>query len=155
MLSANKASRPALAEQKNILCLNSSTQSFVVGLEAAVCFQEQNDSSINFIGRQTWLNIWQVSEDKKTGKTKRDIPGKLCRLVRHVSEWEGREGGERERGHESTVTDHGVYGWLIYCPRLSPAHPNPLGLLPHAAPPRPPASGQDSILTLEALDPQG
>lgn len=26
---------------------------------------------------------------------------------------EEREGGERERGHESTVTEHGICGWLI------------------------------------------
>lgn len=86
----------SLAKQKNTLCQNSSTQSFVVGPEAAVRFQEQNDSSSNFIGKQTWLNIWQISEDKKTGKTKRGIPGKLCRLVRHACEHEGREGGRGE-----------------------------------------------------------
>lgn len=63
----------SLAKQKNTLCQNSSTQSFVVGPEAAVWFQEQNDSSSNFIGKQTWLNIWQISEDKKTGKTERHI----------------------------------------------------------------------------------
>lgn len=89
-------------------------QSFVVGLEAAVGFQEQNDSSINFIGGQTWLKIWQISEDKKTGKTKRGIPGKPCRLERHAYEWEGREGGRGEGEGSREYSDRAWDLWLAY-----------------------------------------
>lgn len=99
-------------------------QSFVVGLEAGVGFQEQKDSSINFIGRQTCLNIWQISEDKKTGKTKRGIPGKSCRLVRHAYEWEGREGGRGEGSRE--YSDRAWDLWLAYImPKALTSLPQP------------------------------
>lgn len=102
-----------------------------------MCFQEQDDSSINFRWRQTWLKSGKYQRIKKDRKTQKRhtweslYVSKACLRV-------GRGEGKRERrgDQKSAGTEHGMR-WLAYMTLKAPTSPTPTHLAScrHAAPP--------------------